>query len=45
MQDKYNMGQEITSENLFLLFIVCNPTNNFDGSGYGTPFITYKSTA
>jgi len=39
------LRQEITLENLFVLFIFCKPTVNFDGNGNGTPVITYKSTA
>jgi hypothetical protein len=41
----YNLTQEITLKNLFVLFICCNRTNNFDGNGNKTPLITYKSVA
>jgi hypothetical protein len=30
MWDKRNLRQVITLENLFVLFIFCNPTDNFD---------------
>jgi len=40
MWDNYNLRQEITLENLFVLFIFCQPADNFDGNGNGTPVIT-----
>jgi hypothetical protein len=30
MFDKYNLRQDITMKSLFVLFIFCNPTDNFD---------------
>ena len=30
MQDKYNLRQYINLESLFVLFIFCNPTDNFN---------------
>jgi len=31
------LRQEITSENLFVLFILCNSSDNFDGNENRTP--------
>jgi len=39
MWDKYNTKQEITSENLFVLFLYFNPTNNSDAAGNDWVFI------
>ena len=39
------MRQGVTSENLFVLFIFCNPTDNCDGKGNRTSLITNKTTA
>jgi hypothetical protein len=39
------LRQEITLDNVFVLLIVCNPTNNFDGNGNGSPLISYVSVA
>lgn len=41
----YNLRQETTSVNVFVLFTFCNPTNIFDGNWNGTPIIACKSNA
>jgi hypothetical protein len=33
--DNYNTKQEITAENLFVLFLYFNPTDNSDAGGNG----------
>jgi hypothetical protein len=30
MGDRFNLRQHITLESFFILFILCNPTDNFD---------------
>ena len=30
MRSKYNLRQDITLESLLVLFVFCNPTDNFD---------------
>jgi hypothetical protein len=35
--------QEIILENIFVLFLFCNPTDNFDRDGNGTLIIVSKA--